>query len=138
MIVDILGTVKNPLHLVIVSNKSVVSRLKEEGKLVGSKVCTLSSHSRRVEVDEFAGQLAIRGSPQLAELEDCDDDGADDEEADTIHTPEPAPAHARPYPIANRSQQQRIQYGLPQYVYPPPPPPPPHQNNVNNPYSFRR
>lgn len=135
MIVDILGTVNNPLHLVIVSNKSVVSQLQAEGKLIGAKVCTLSSHSRRVEVDEFAGQLAIRGSPQLAELEDCDDDGADDDEADTIHTPPAVQVQARAFPPSNRQQPQQFQPRTQQYVYPPPPP---HQYNVNTPYSFRR
>jgi hypothetical protein len=80
MIVDTLGTVQHPMHLVLVSNKSLIGRLKESKSLLGASVCTLSSHSRRVEIDAIGGHLAIRGSPQLAELEDYDDDGADEEE----------------------------------------------------------
>jgi hypothetical protein len=110
MIVDTLGTVANPLHLVLVSNKSLVARLESENGLVGAKVCTLTSHSKVIEVDEFAGQLAIRGCPQLAELEDCDDDGSDNDEQPV------------PQPPAPRHQ----------------PPPPPNPYYVNNQYSYRR
>ena len=122
MIVDTLGTVANPLHLVLVSNKTLVARLEAESRLVGAKVCTLTSHSKVIEVDEFAGQLAIRGCPQLAELEDCDDDGADIED-------QPIPPRQAPIPNMYQGQAPAPRYQ---------PPPPPNPYYVNNPYSYRR
>ena len=93
MIVDTLGTVRHPMHLVLVSNKGLVDRLKASDKLIGAAVCTLTSHSRLVEVDQIGGHLAIRGCPQVAELEDYDDDGADDEEQSLPVTTPGNPQH---------------------------------------------
>ena len=81
MIVDTMGTVHYPMHLVLVSNKALLTRLQESNQLLGAAVCTLTSHAKIVEIDSIGGHLAIRGSPQLAELEDCDDDGADEDES---------------------------------------------------------
>jgi hypothetical protein len=79
MVVDTLGTVHQPMHLVVVSNKALISKLKESDSLIGAPMCTLSSHSRMVEIDNIGGYMSIKGSPQIAELEDYDDDGADEE-----------------------------------------------------------
>jgi hypothetical protein len=110
MIVDTLGTVRHPMHLVLVSNKALIERLKSSSQLIGTSVCSLTSHSRVVEVDQIGGHLAIRGCPQIAELEDYDDDGADDDEA------------VMPVMTPKRSQ----------------PPPPPPQRRFNGPHSYRR
>ena len=85
MVVDTLGTVKCPIHLVLVTNKEDFSQLTSKGSLVGTSVCTLSSHAKVVEVDEVCGQAVIRGAPQLIDYEG-DDDGAEEEE-----TSEPLP-----------------------------------------------
>jgi hypothetical protein len=98
MIVDTLGTVQHPMHLVLVSNKDMIKRLIESNELLGASVCTLSSHSKIVEIDAIGGHLAIRGSPQLAELEDYDDDGAEDEDGRPLQvTPPPQYRNNIPY-----------------------------------------
>ena len=84
MIVDTLGTVKNPIHLVVVTNRDQFSLLSSTDSLIGSSVCTLSSHAKVVEIDDICGQAVIKGSPQLVDYEDGDDDGADEEESNPI------------------------------------------------------
>lgn len=85
MIVDTLGTVKNPIHLVLVTNKEDFAELSGKGSLVGTSVCTLTSHAKIVEVDEISGQAVIKGSPQLMDYEEGDDDGAEEEESPPLH-----------------------------------------------------
>ena len=121
MVVDTLGTVKSPLHLVLITNKDLVSTLGSSASLVGRHVCTIDTHSKQVEVDEVNGQTMIRGSPQLLELEDGDDDGADE-----------SPKAALPQPV-----RQTPVYSAPRFpVYQPQPPPPPYGSNQS--YSYRR
>lgn len=96
MVVDTLGSVKQPMHLVLVTNKELISRLSSENSLIGAQVCTIDSHSKLVEIDEIDGSTVIRGAPQLGDIDECDDDGADVDD-------QPAPL-----PIANQAHQQAL------------------------------
>jgi hypothetical protein len=92
MVVDPLGTMRNPLHLVLITNKKLVVSMGSADKLVGARVCTIDSHSKQVDVDEVNGQAIIRGSPQLLDYEDGDDDGADEDVSPKVNTPPQPPA----------------------------------------------
>ena len=117
MIVDILGTVKNPMHLVLVTNKAMVDELSSN--LIGARMCTFDSHSRMVEVDEIGGTTVIRGVPQI-----CDDDGDDDnvsnddlpiEDAPPAYYP---PTHGRQaYAPEQHIVNPRPAYGHAQHQY---------------------
>jgi hypothetical protein len=97
MIVDTLGSVKRPMHLVLVSNKDLLLKLKSVNDLVGRSVCTIDSHSKLVEIDECGDNTFIKGAPQLGYYEDCDDDGADDDDIQPTN-------HITPKPTSHSSQ----------------------------------
>ena len=128
MIVDVLGTARSPIHLVLITNKQLVSQLGSASKLVASRVCTIYTHSKQVEIDEVNGQATIRGSPQILVLEDGDDDGADEDLSPKAPVEEVAP------PMPTR---QTPVYSAPRYpVYHSQPPPPPY--GANQFQSYRR
>ena len=128
MVVDVLGTVRSPIHLVLITNKQLVSQLGSASKLVASRVCTIDTHSKQVEIDEVNGQATIRGSPQILGLEDGDDDGADED----LSPKAPVEEVAQPLPT-----RQTPVYSAPRYpVYHSQPPPPPY--GANQFQSYRR
>ena len=47
MVVDVLGTARSPIHLVLITNKQLVSQLGSASKLVASRVCTIYTHPSR-------------------------------------------------------------------------------------------
>ena len=74
MVVDTLGTVYYPFHLVVLTNKDALSA-KE---IIGLPVCTISTHARLIEIDDVGGNVVIRGAPQICDYDDGFDDGADE------------------------------------------------------------
>jgi hypothetical protein len=107
LIVDTLGSTKNPMHLVLVTNKPLVAQLTASSTLIGSKVCTIDSHCRVVEVNELNGSTYLNGVPQLADEDQFDDDGADYDEDCIEDQPRPQPTR-QPPPV------QRAHYQTPQ------------------------
>ena len=82
VVVDTLGTVENPYHLVLVTQPEYRSNPSLLESMIGQSVCTLSTHANVVEVDQIDGAVCIRGAPQICALDDdpCDDDGCDSEQ----------------------------------------------------------
>ncbi len=81
MVVDTLGSTKNPMHLVLVTNKPLLQELERDNRLTGAEVCTIESHCRVVEVNEINGSTLVNGMPQLQDdQDDYDDDGAEKED----------------------------------------------------------
>ena len=132
MVVDTLGSVRFPMHLVLVTNMELVAQLSAKGELIGASVCTMDSHCRMVEVDEVDGTAVIKGAPQIGDIDDCDDDGAEDEDALPIMDG-PVPVQAPARPVAdNRRPSHQHSGRQPARSYPPRPQPTFHQQQQHH------
>jgi len=75
MVIDTLGTIENPYHLVLITQPEF--RTGDFEKLIGHSVCTLDTHANIVQVDRVDGVIGIRGAPQLCDQEDEVDEDSD-------------------------------------------------------------
>ena len=74
VVVDTLGTVENPFHLVLITQADIRT---SPDTLIGKSVCTLETHANVVEIDQIDGAVHIKGAPQI-----CDEYDGDDSEED--------------------------------------------------------
>ena len=76
VVVDTLGTVENPYHLVLITQPEYRTNPSILGGMIGQSVCTLDTHANVVELDHQIGGVCIRGAPQICgpDEDQCDED----------------------------------------------------------------